>query len=136
MSRAPRFAKLFVGLALALTGVAAQAQDLLIKHATVHTAGARGTLKDADVLVQGGLIRAVGKNLLIVPGVTVIDAKGKALTPGLFGGVGGIGLEEVSAEDSTVDSNQSFGRSSMSRSPSIPIRSCCRWRDSAASPSA
>lgn len=96
-------------LAVALFGAQAQAQDLLIKHATVHTAGARGTLKDTDVLVQGGLIRAVGSDLLITPGITVIDAKGKALTPGLFGGVGSIGLEEVSAEDSSVDASQSFG---------------------------
>jgi hypothetical protein len=96
-------------LAVALFGAQVQAQDLLIKHATVHTAGARGTLKDADVLVQGGLIRAVGSGLLITPGITVIDAKGKSLTPGLFGGVGSIGLEEVSAEDSTVDASQSFG---------------------------
>jgi hypothetical protein len=108
------FASLLAGLkpamlAVALFGAQVQAQDLLIKHATVHTAGARGTLKDADVLVQGGLIRAVGSGLLITPGITVIDAKGKSLTPGLFGGVGSIGLEEVSAEDSTVDANQSFG---------------------------
>jgi hypothetical protein len=108
------FATLLAGLkpamlAVALFGAQVQAQDLLIKHATVHTAGARGTLKDADVLVQGGLIRAVGSGLLITPGITVIDAKGKSLTPGLFGGVGSIGLEEVSAEDSTVDANQSFG---------------------------
>ena len=40
---------------------AAQAQDVLIRNATVHTAGARGTLKNADVLVQGGIIRAVGR---------------------------------------------------------------------------
>lgn len=85
------------------------AQDLLIKHATVHTAGARGTLKNADVLVQGGIIRAVGPNLLTPAGVRVVEAGGKPLTPGLFAGLGDIGLEEVSGEESTVDSAQSFG---------------------------
>ena len=83
---------------------AAQAQDVLIRHATVHTASSRGTLKNADVLVQGGIIRAVGANLLTPVGVKVFEANGKALTPGLFGGLSDIGLEEVSAEKSTVDS--------------------------------
>ena len=36
------------------------AQDLLIRNATVHTATARGTLQNADVLVRDGRISAVG----------------------------------------------------------------------------
>lgn len=91
-------------LALLLVASGAQAQDVLIRHATVHTAGARGTLKNADVLVRGGIIRAVGSGLLAPPGVRVFEANGKALTPGLFGGLSDIGLEEVSGERSTVDS--------------------------------
>lgn len=87
---------------------AAFAQNVLIKNATVHTAGTRGTLKNTDVLVQGGIIRAIGPNLS-ASGVTSIDAKGKSLTPGLFAGLGDIGLEEVSAEKSTVDSSFSLG---------------------------
>ena len=83
----------------------ASAQDVLIRHATVHTAGNQGTLKNADVLVQGGLIRAVGANLAAPAGVRVFEAGGKHLTPGLFGGFSDIGLEEVSAETSTVDSS-------------------------------
>ena len=79
------------------------AQDLLIRNATVHTAGERGTLKGADVLVQGGLVRAVGPGLSAPAGATVVDASGKHLTPGLFAGFSQIGLQEVSAESSTVD---------------------------------
>jgi len=71
----------------------------------VHTAGNRGTIKNADVLVQRGIIRAVGPKLLTPPGVNVFDANGKSLTPGLFAGFSDIGLEEVSAEKSTVDSS-------------------------------
>ena len=91
-------------LCLCLVAGPAAAQDLLIRHATVHTAGARGTLADADVLVQGGLVRAVGANLPAPAGVTVVEARGQHLTPGLFGGFSDMGLEEVSAEKSTVDS--------------------------------
>jgi hypothetical protein len=92
----------------ALFAGALPAQDVLIRNAKVHTAGARGTLAGADVLVQGGVIRAVGRNLANPAGVASFDAQGKALTPGLFGGFSEIGLEEVSGEKSTVDSTISL----------------------------
>ncbi len=92
-------------LSLLLVAGSASAQDVLIRDATVHTAGSRGTIKNADVLVQGGIIRAVGPKLLTPPGVKVFNANGKSLTPGLFAGFSDIGLEEVSAEKSTVDSS-------------------------------
>lgn len=95
-------------LAACLVSSPAFAQNMLIKNATVHTAGTRGTLKNTDVLVQGGIIRAIGPNLS-APGVTSIDAKGKPLTPGLFAGLNDIGLEEVSAEKTTVDGTLSLG---------------------------
>ena len=41
-------------MVLACLSAAAQAQDLLVRNATVHTASARGSLQHADVLVQGG----------------------------------------------------------------------------------
>jgi Amidohydrolase family len=92
-------------LSLLLVAGSASAQDVLIRNATVHTAGSRGTIKNADVLVQRGIIRAVGPKLLAPAGVKVFDANGKSLTPGLFAGFSDIGLEEVSAEKSTVDSS-------------------------------
>ncbi|MEN5395166.1 amidohydrolase family protein [Stenotrophomonas sp. TWI377] len=80
------------------------AQDLLIRNATVHTAAARGSLEHSDVLIQGGVIRAVGPGLSAPPGVAVVEAAGKPLTPALFGGITDIGIEEVSSESATVDS--------------------------------
>ncbi len=80
------------------------AQDLLIRNATVHTAAARGSLEHSDVLVQGGVIRAVGPGLSAPAGVAVVEAAGKPLTPALFGGITDIGIEEVSGESATVDS--------------------------------
>ncbi|MEG2804688.1 amidohydrolase family protein [Stenotrophomonas sp.] len=90
-----------MALALALP---AQAQDLLVRNATVHTASARGSLEHTDVLVQGGLIRAVGRGLSAPAGVAVVEAAGKPLTPALFGGITDIGIDEVSGESTTVDS--------------------------------
>lgn len=80
------------------------AQDLLIRNATVHTAAARGSLEHSDVLIQGGVIRAVGPGLSAPAGVAVVEAAGKPLTPALFGGITDIGIEEVSGESATVDS--------------------------------
>jgi len=82
---------------------------VLIRSATVHTAGTAGTLKNTDVLVQGGIIRAIGKQLAAPAGTTLIDANGAPLTPGLFAGITGIGIEEVSAEPSTNDTALAFG---------------------------
>ena len=85
-----------------LAGVAS-AQDMLIRGARVHTASSAGTLEGADVLVRDGRIAGVGKDLAAPAGIAVIEAQGRALTPGLFGGLTQIGVEEVSLEPSTVD---------------------------------
>src|SRR5579863_238491 len=82
----------------------ALAQDFVIRGATVHTATAQGTLKNTDVLVRGGVIAAIGAAAQGAAGVTVVEAQGKELTPGLFGGLTDLGLEEVSEESQTVDS--------------------------------
>ncbi len=99
-------ARLIAAAVLAATVFAsvASAQEILIKGARVHTAAAAGTLEIADVLVRDGRIAAVGKGLSAAAGATVIEAKGRALTPGLFGGLTQLGIHEISLEDSTVDS--------------------------------
>lgn len=96
-------------MALACIAPSAQAQDLLVRGATVATASARGNVEDADVLVQGGIIRAVGRGLSAPAGVPMVEAKGRMLTPALFGGITEIGIEEVSGESSTVDSALKIG---------------------------
>ncbi len=86
----------------------AAAQDVLIRGATVHTATAQGTLVNSDVLVRDGKIAAIGANLA-AQGVEVVDAGGLPLTPTLFGGITGIGLEEVSSEAFTRDAALALG---------------------------
>jgi hypothetical protein len=81
----------------------ASAADVLIRGAKVHTMTSAGTLDNADVLVRNGRIAAVGNALAVPAGATVVDAKGRALTPGLFGGVTAVGLDEVEEEDGTDD---------------------------------
>ncbi len=95
---------LTAALAALLASAPAFAQDVLIRNATVHTATARGSLEHTDVLVQGGVIRAVGPGLAAPAGASVVEAAGKPLTPALFGGITDIGIDEVSGESSTVHS--------------------------------
>jgi imidazolonepropionase-like amidohydrolase len=60
-----------------------KAEDMLIKNATVWTNEAEGKIENADVLVKGGKIAQVGKNLS-ASGVKVIDGTGKHLTSGII----------------------------------------------------
>lgn len=106
----PRLHALTGALALGLAtlsgaGTAAAQAVLFIDNARVHTAGPQGTLANGDVLVTDGVITAVGAALTAPAGATRIDAQGQPLTPGLFAGLTALGLEEISAEPSTVHSN-------------------------------
>lgn len=65
-------------LALAQTG-----NSVLIKNATVLTA-IKGTLENADILVQNGKIARIGKNISAPAGAKIIDATGKYVTPGII----------------------------------------------------
>lgn len=58
-------------------------ESVLLKNATVWTNEKEGILQNADVLIENGKIRSVGKNLN--PGnAKVIDATGKHITPGMI----------------------------------------------------
>ncbi|MEJ5994057.1 amidohydrolase family protein [Pedobacter sp. Du54] len=80
-------------------------ETVLLKNATVWTNEKEGILENADVLLEGGKIKAVGKNLS-AGSAKVIDATGKHITAGLIdehshiAGSGGIneGAQSVSAE--------------------------------------
>lgn len=100
---------LVLGALMALSASSVLAQDVLIQNATVHTATAQGTLHNTDVLVRQGKIAAIGPNLS-ADGVETIDAQGQPLSPTMFGGISGIGLEEVSSEVFTRDASLALGQ--------------------------
>lgn len=101
----PLAGALALGLASMLAGAASAQAVLFIDNAKVHTAGPQGTLANGDVIITNGVISAVGAELAAPAGATRIDAKGQPLTPGLFAGLTALGLEEISAESSTVHQN-------------------------------
>ena len=87
---------------------------IAIVGGTVHTVSDQGTLPEATVLIEDGEILNVQKGRVTPKGARVIDASGKVITPGIFAAHSGLGLVEVSAESSTVDSAQrgaAFGAS-------------------------
>ncbi|AMP98807.1 amidohydrolase [Pedobacter cryoconitis] len=87
-----------------------KAENVLIKNATVWTNEKEGILQNADVLLENGKIKAVGKNLN-AGHAKVIDATGKHVTAGIIdehshiAGSGGIneGAQSVSAEVRIAD---------------------------------
>jgi len=86
--------------------------SLLLRNATVYTMarGATEPLKGTDVLIENGRISAVGAGLAVPAGVRVVDAAGRAVTPGIFGGLGHVGLEEIGLEQTTGDYAQRLGQ--------------------------
>ncbi|MEO6524824.1 MAG: amidohydrolase family protein [Mucilaginibacter sp.] len=87
-----------------------KAETVLFKNATVWTNEAEGILKNADVLIENGKIKAVGKNLA-AGNAKVIDATGKHISAGIvdehshIAGSGGIneGTQAVTAEVRIAD---------------------------------
>ena len=74
-----------------------------ITHAKIITlAGA--AIESGTLIIKDGKIAAVGAAVEIPVGAQVIDAKGLQASPGLFDAVTQIGLSEISAVSSTVDS--------------------------------
>lgn len=91
---------------------AAAGASLLIRNATVHTvsANANGPLSQTDVLIRDGRIAEIGRGLSAPADIRVIDAAGKAVTPGIFGGIGHVGVQEIGLEETTGDQSQRLGQ--------------------------
>ena len=75
--------------------------NCLIKNGTLLTV-THGNLPGTDVLVQNGKIAAIGKNLTAPPGVVVIDATGKCVSPGLIDAHSHIALDSVNEGSDSI----------------------------------
>jgi len=88
-----------------LTALPLTAQDpgtLVIRGARVFTL-AGPPIENGTVVVQNGKITAVGTNVSVPAGATVIDASGQHLYPGLFDAISSLGLTEIGQVDVTND---------------------------------
>ena len=97
--------RVIVIASLAVFSLAAQAQTILIRSATVHTMDKEGTLENTDIFISDGKIQKIGKDLPVPQDIYVFDAEGKPLTPGFFAGINSIGITEVSAVKESVDAS-------------------------------
>jgi imidazolonepropionase-like amidohydrolase len=61
----------------------APATSVLLRNATIWTCEKDGVLRNADILLRGGKVAAIGKNLA-AGDAKVIDASGKHVTPGII----------------------------------------------------
>ena len=81
----------------------ASAASVLIRNAELHTMSGRGILAGTDLVITDGRIAAIGADLDPPEGAAVIDAAGRPVTPGFFGGVGHMGVEEIGLEPTEGD---------------------------------
>lgn len=77
----------------------------LIRGATVLD-GNGAELENADVLMRDGRIAAVGQNLEAPAGVTVLDGRGKFVTPGIIDVHSHLGVYPSPGIDATSDGNE------------------------------
>ena len=80
------------------------AQTIAITGGTVATAVGEQTIENGTVIVRDGRIAAVGAGLPVPAGATIIDARGKYVTPGIIAGMSTLGIVEVEGVRQTVDS--------------------------------
>tara|TARA_R110002126_G_scaffold80048_4_gene198611 strand:+ start:373 stop:1644 length:1272 start_codon:yes stop_codon:yes gene_type:complete len=91
-----------LSMALAAPGLA---QSYAVTNGRVVTNTDSGIIENGTVLVRDGSIVAVGGDVTIPVGTTVIDADGGWITPGIFAPVTQLGLIEVALEGSTNDTS-------------------------------
>jgi imidazolonepropionase-like amidohydrolase len=79
---------------------------VVIRGATILTAAGR-TIEDGTIVLEGGKIASLGGADLAAPaGATVIDAKGRFVTPGIIDGHSHIGVYPSTAGEADADGNE------------------------------
>jgi imidazolonepropionase-like amidohydrolase len=76
-----------------------------ITHAKIYTL-AGGVIADGTLVIKDGKIAAVGAGVEAPAGAQILDGKGLQVYPGLFDAITQMGLSEISAVSSTVDSSE------------------------------
>lgn len=114
VNRAARFsAKGFLAglgvLLLTLIPGSARAQKVAIINGEIHT-GSGVVLANGTVLVEDGVITAVGSDVQIPAGTRVVDAAGRVITPGFFDSSTTLGVVEVGSYQGTSDGSSANDR--------------------------
>ena len=91
----------------ALAATPALSQSYAITNGRIVTNTDAGIIADGTVVLRDGNIVAVGADVSVPAGATVIDAEGGWVTPGIFAPFTQLGLIEVALESSTNDAGAS-----------------------------
>lgn len=91
--------KLIIAGFLLLVSAPAAAQSFAIINAEIHPVSGP-EIEDATIVVEHGVISAVGTNVLVPEGIRVIDGTGMIVTPGLIDSNSRqIGVQEIGTSD-------------------------------------
>ncbi|MBL8998250.1 MAG: amidohydrolase family protein [Gemmatimonadales bacterium] len=82
-----------------------QEQAVVLRGATIHTV-TNGVIENGTIVLDGGRIRAIGKDLAIPAGAKVVDLTGKHIYPGLIDAYSTVGISEIGAVDVSNDVNE------------------------------
>ncbi len=90
---------------------AAQASSVVaIRNATLVTMSSRGTINNGTIVLRDGKIAAIGPNVQVPAGATVIDGTGKYVTPGLIDAHSHIGNDAINEGATAVSSMTDMGQ--------------------------
>ena len=98
-------------LSILLAGVAAfaalpaSAQSIAITGGRVVIGDGSEPIENGTVVIRDGRVVAAGAGVAVPAGATVVDARGRWVTPGVVAGFSRIGLVEVDAVDPSNDAN-------------------------------
>ena len=73
---------------------AAQSSVVAIRNATLVTVS-KGTINNGTIVMRDGKIAAIGANVQIPSGATIVDGTGKFVTPGLIDAHSHIGNDAI-----------------------------------------
>ncbi len=99
-----------LSILLALIASPAAARTLAVTHAEAWTMEGAEPVKDATIVMQDGRILSVTPGGGVPDGATVIDARGRPVTPGLMNAATQVGLVEVSSSSDTRDTTSTDDR--------------------------
>jgi imidazolonepropionase-like amidohydrolase len=93
----------FMAGVAALAAVPAGAETIAFTGGRVVIGDGSEPIDGGTVVIRDGRVVAAGANVPVPAGATVVDARGKWVTPGVVAGFSQIGLVEVDAVDATND---------------------------------
>jgi imidazolonepropionase-like amidohydrolase len=84
-------------------------RSFAIVHARVYTMMDESPLEDATLVVDDGKVVSVARGGTAPAGVTIVDARGHIVTPGLFNAATQLGLLEIAGDADTTDQSVDSG---------------------------